>query len=220
MSLSRPRRTIAGCFAAAVLLAAALSVAGATAGTPETETFFVVVYGSRRTRAIPRRPTASRPSRRFAARPGADPLVELHHINWFSRGGHETGVPEGLATAGDRPIEPEARGESQHAEALLLARRLRVEGHAVGAVRIEGEFYERALRHIDLLEGRVPGRQVLYMQLDGVFREGPVVAPNCIHAISDIDRDEGPLRTGLAYGAEAARKVALHFRALDERGRA
>ena len=38
------------------------------------------------------------------------------------------------------------------------------------------------------------------------------MALNCIHAISDIDRDEGPLRTGLAYGAEAARKVALHFR--------
>ena len=173
VSLSRPRRTIAGCFAAAVLLAAALSVAGATAGTPETETFFVVVYGAQEDEGHPETSHCFATFARFAARPGADPLVELHHINWFSRGGHETGVPEGLATAGDRPIEPE-RGENRSTrEALLLARRRALKVTRWGPYRIEGEFYERALRHIDLLEGRVPGRQVLYMQLDGGSGRGP-----------------------------------------------
>ena len=157
VSLSRPRRTIAGCFAAAVLLAAALSVAGATEGTPETETFFVVVYGDQEDEG---HPETSHYFARFAARPGADPLVELHHINWFSRGGHETGVPEGIATAGDRPIEPEP-GENRSARCPAPGQASALKVTRWGPYRIEGEFYERALGHIDLLEGRVPGRQVL-----------------------------------------------------------
>ena len=73
-------------------------------------------------------------------------------------------------------------------------------------------MFERALRQIDLLEGRVPGRNVLYKALDLGYREGSLVrALNCIHAISDVDRERAPLRTWTSFGVEAARKVVVHL---------
>jgi hypothetical protein len=38
-----------------------------------------------------------------------------------------------------------------------------------------------------------------------------VRALNCIHAISDVDRELAPLRTWTSYGEEAARRVVVHL---------
>ena len=177
-----------------------------------TEAFFVVVYGAEEEDGHPETSHCFATFARIAEEPGTAPEIELHHINWFSPRGHETGVPHGLATPGALSVSPE-RGENRTTrEALLLARRRELRITRWGPYAIEKEFYGRALRHIDLLEGRVRGRRVLYKQLDGGFREPRIVALNCIHAVSDIDRDYGRLRTGLANGEDAARKIALHFR--------
>ena len=55
---------------------------------------------------------------------------------------------------------------------------------------------------------------VLYKAVDLGYREGPwaLAVSNCIHAVSDIDRDLAPLRTWASYGDEAARKIVLHLR--------
>ena len=205
------RRAITACSVPVALLAITLTVGEGAERTPKRETFFVVIYGAREDGGHPESSHCFATFAHFAEAAGADPAVELHHINWFSPKGHETGLPYGRVSADGHPPEPE-RGENRTTrEALLLARKRGMKVTRWGPYQIEEALYDRALRHIDLLEGRVPGRRVLYKQLDGGYREDRIVALNCIHAISDIDRDEGPLRTGVAYGEKAARRVALHF---------
>jgi len=82
-----------------------------------------------------------------------------------------------------------------------------------GPYEIDRRLFERAIRQINLLEGRVPGRTVLYKAIDLGYREGAeATVLNCIHAVSDVVREPAPLRTWATYGDEAARRVMLHLR--------
>jgi hypothetical protein len=134
----------------------------------------------------------------------SEQALELHHINWFTRLGHETGVPHGLMIDG-RLAKPEPGENRDTASALRAAKRHGLTVYRFGPYQIDESLYQRALRHIDLLEGRIPGQKVLYKQLDYGLREvDPIVALNCIHAVSDVVRKPSPCSTGLAFGREAA----------------
>jgi len=75
-----------------------------------------------------------------------------------------------------------------------------------GPFEIREELYHRALKQKKRLESGT----VYYKALDYRFR--PESAINCIHAVSDIDLDQGLLDTGAASGEEASRMVANHLR--------
>ncbi len=75
-----------------------------------------------------------------------------------------------------------------------------------GPLPIKKELYDRAVKQIDWLNA---GR-MSFVVLDRRFRgQG---ASNCMHAVSDIDVDQGFLNTGLAYGVPASQKVFNHLR--------
>lgn len=74
-----------------------------------------------------------------------------------------------------------------------------------GPYEIKAELYERAKRRVD--EIFTPGK-ILYDALAG---GRPSYSTNCIHAISDLDRDFGPLVTGTKRGYEASTAVVRHL---------
>jgi hypothetical protein len=149
---------------------------------------------------------------RESGQPLARPEVELKHINWFTPGGHETGIPHGLMVDG-KPGDPEPGENRDTACGFMCASKHKLTVYKLGPYEIEKSLYDRAQRQIDLLSGRVPGRKVLYKQLDYGFREnGEVVALNCIHAISDIVREPAPINTGFAFGREAALLNLRHLK--------
>jgi hypothetical protein len=186
----------------------ALIVAPTVAAPPRTERFYLVVYAAQEETY---HPEASHCFATFA-RIGRDPEIELRHINWFSAAGHRTGLTDGLCDSRGRPARPEPGENRTTREALALAARLGLRISRWGPYEIHQELYDRALQQIELLEGRVPGHRILYKACDLGYREGrEPSALNCIHAISDIDRDPGPLRTYTSYGEAAACRVVLHL---------
>ncbi len=200
------------------LAALLLTVGPSTEGQSGAEAYYLVVFAAQQEGFHPETShcfaTIARVFREAGGRSGAgrEPSVELHHINWFSPRGHECGVTQGLLVRDGRSAPPEPGENRTTRDALAMAMRRELRITRWGPYRIDRALYDRALRQIDLLEGRVPGRQVGYKALDIGFRESSEVrAMNCIHAISDIDRDAGILRTWTSYGDEAARHVVRHL---------
>jgi hypothetical protein len=74
-----------------------------------------------------------------------------------------------------------------------------------GPYQIKKELYDRAVEQ----EARLNSGRVLYKALDRRFRPG--TASNCIHAVSDLDIDNGILHTGPGRGDEASNMVAQHL---------
>jgi hypothetical protein len=77
---------------------------------------------------------------------------------------------------------------------------------AWGPFQIKKELFDKAMRQIQRLESG----QVLYKAMDRAYRPG--VATNCIHAISDINDQQGLLFTGASRGESASQAVLIHFR--------
>lgn len=200
--------------------AALLTALGGATGRA-TEAYYMVVFAAQEAN----NPVTSHCFATFARLTGAggsggESRVELHHINWFSLRGHQTGSTRGLVEADGRPTRPEPGANRTTREALLLAHRWGLRVTRWGPYEIDRGLFERALRQIDLLEGRVPGRRVLYKAIDLGWRDGQEVkALNCIHAISDVDAEPAPLRTWTSYGAGASRRVIVHLgRWIKDRG--
>jgi hypothetical protein len=82
-------------------------------------------------------------------------------------------------------------------QTLSFARGLSARVYEWGPYRIRPELYERSLRQIERLDS---GR-IQYKALDGAWR--PDAASNCVHAVSDIDADDGYLTVDGAYGVAA-----------------
>jgi hypothetical protein len=78
--------------------------------------------------------------------------------------------------------------------------------YAWGPYQIKEELYERARRQEAILNSGA----VLYKAVDEKFRPGP--ASNCIHAVSDIDMDNGVVHVGREWGEPASRAVIEHLR--------
>jgi hypothetical protein len=74
-----------------------------------------------------------------------------------------------------------------------------------GPYRIGKELYDRALTQ----EERLRSGRVQYKAIDRNYRPQ---ASNCIHALSDIDTDNGFLHVGPEWGEAASRDVANYLR--------
>jgi hypothetical protein len=196
-------------------LLCATSIGRTSAGAERTtEKFYMVVYGAQEEGVNPLSSHCFATFARIIAKDdaGSEPIAELRHINWFSRRGHETGLTHGVFEDDGRPVEPESGENRTTRDALFLAHRRGLWVTRLGPFEVDRELYARAWRQIDLLEGRIPGRRVLYKTLDLGYREGPCAsALNCVHAISDIDRERGAPRTLACYGESAARRIVLHL---------
>ncbi len=90
-------------------------------------------------------------------------------------------------------------------DTLLHATAIKAEVSMWGSFRIKKELYEQALRQ----EARLKKGDIDYKALDNRFR--PNTAMNCIHAVCDIDTDNGLLPTGTAHGNDASYMVLTHL---------
>jgi len=122
--------------------------------------------------------------------------VEEHTISWIAQ-------TKEIVVARAKP-EPGVNLSLK--ESLVLATSLEEKVSMWGPFEIKKELYDRALKQIDRLESN----KVEYKAIDLRFR--PESASNCIHAVSDIDADDGLLETGTACGDEASQAVATHLR--------
>jgi hypothetical protein len=177
------------------------------------ETFYLVVFAAQEEEGYhPETSHCFATFARIVEPEGSEPVVELHHINWFSRRGHRTGVTHAVFEDDGTPTRPEPGENRTTREALLLASLHGLKVTRWGPFEIARELHERALQQVDLLEGRIPGRRILYKAFDIGCRESDAnVALNCVHAISDVDREGGPLRTWTRYGEGAASLVVQHL---------
>lgn len=107
---------------------------------------------------------------------------------------------------------PEPGANLSLKDSLDWAVRLGLGIYKWGPFEISKELYDRAVGQIQLLERG----ELQYVMLDANYR--PQWATNCIHAVSDIDRDNGLLDSGIERGEEASHLIGLFLRRwiLDE----
>jgi hypothetical protein len=123
-------------------------------------------------------------------------LEAVHTISW---------MPRSLDIVIVRP-RPEEGTNLDLPETLRWAESLGARVYVWGPYQIEEELYERARRQESILNSG----SVLFKAIDERFRPGP--ASNCIHAVSDIDMDNGILHVGRQWGTGASRAVVEHLR--------
>lgn len=75
-----------------------------------------------------------------------------------------------------------------------------------GPYQVKKEMHDRAEKQVARLEKGTIG----YRAVDNLLR--PEKASNCIHAVCDIDADDGLLETGTAFGRAASSLIVKHFR--------
>jgi ABC-type phosphate/phosphonate transport system substrate-binding protein len=143
--------------------------------------------------SVPRRSQYSHTFATFIKSSGGS--VEAHTISWLPK---------------SKQIEI-ARTQSEPGRNLDLQQTLAF-SHDIsarvyewGPYRIRPELYERGLRQIE----RLSSGRIQYKALDGAWRLGAV--SNCIHAVSDIDADDGPLTVDGAYGLPASARIIEHL---------
>jgi hypothetical protein len=101
--------------------------------------------------------------------------------------------------------QPEPGRNLSLEESLQLAESLDATVYMWGPYRIEKELYERAVTQVQ----RLNKKTIAYKVVDVGFR--PTEASNCLHAVCDIDADDGLLQTGLAYGEIGTDMVVRHL---------
>ena len=143
--------------------------------------------------SVPRRVQYSHTFATFIKSSGGS--VEAHTISWLPRSKHI----EVARTQG----EPGMNLDLQ--QTLRFARGVGARVYEWGPYRIRPELYERSLRQIK----RLNSGRIQYKVLDGAWR--PDAVSNCIHAVSDIDADDGYLTVDDAYGAAASACVVEHL---------
>jgi hypothetical protein len=124
-----------------------------------------------------------------------DDQLEAHTISW---------MPGSLEIAVLRRT-PEPGVNLDLSATLGWARSVRARVSMWGPYRIAKELYDRVLTQ----EERLRSGRVLYKAIDRNYRPQ---ASNCIHALSDIDIDNGFLHVGPEWGEAATRDVANHLR--------
>jgi hypothetical protein len=181
-----------------VLISLASGVHAVRAADPKAdETYYMVIF------AWQQDPNAPRFAHTFASFLKAagpvdspDAKVEVHTISWmpatldivlltrFSEAGTNLDLPA----------------------SLRLARDFGARVSMWGPYRIKKDLYDRAVQQ----EARLNKGAVEYKAFDAKFR--PRTAVNCIHAVSDIDADDGLLQTGRECGESASQLVARHLK--------
>ena len=122
--------------------------------------------------------------------------IESHTISWF---------PRSLDIVVVRWWPEEGRNLGLRAT-LEWAESVGARVSMWGPFAIEEELYDRALAQ----KARLESRSIQYKAVDEKFR--PEEASNCIHAVSDIDRDQGLLHVGRNWGEPASQLVVNHLK--------
>jgi hypothetical protein len=120
--------------------------------------------------------------------------IDSHTISW---------MPRSLQVKLVR--RPEEGVNLDLKDTLRHAKELKCEVSMWGPFHIKKELYDRAFKQ----ETRLKKGDIDYKALDVRFR--PDTAMNCIHAVSDIDTDNGLLETGTARGNDASLVVLKHL---------
>jgi hypothetical protein len=161
--------------------------------TSDTASYYMIVYAYQTT---PNKPKYSHTFATFIkSSKQDDSAFEAHTISWLPRTLNIVVLR--------RDSEPGVNLDLHKTIELGLSYGGRVSQW--GPFQIQPELYERALAQIDRLESGAIG----YKALDREYRLGG--ASNCIHAVSDIDTDNGILVTGLDRGDAAAAAVVEHL---------
>src|ERR1700687_729114 len=143
------------------------------------ESYYMIVYGAQRTPNVPRF-THTFATFVKATGEGNDKTkykVEEHTISWIAK-------TKEIVVARAKP-EPGVNLSLK--ESMDLAASLEEKVSMWGPFEIKKDLYDRALKQIDRLESAKVG----YKAIDLRFR--PETAINCIHAVSDLDADDGLL---------------------------
>jgi hypothetical protein len=124
-----------------------------------------------------------------------DNPIEIHTISW---------MPQSLEIVilRRRP-EPGVNLDLESSLRWAASKSIRVS--MWGPYQINKELYDRAVEQ----EARLNSGLVLYKAVDRRFRPG--TASNCIHAVADLDTDNGLLHSGQGRGDAASSQVAQHL---------
>lgn len=125
---------------------------------------------------------------------GSGKILETHTISW---------MPESLVVR--LLARPEPGVNLDLKASLQLGNRTRAGITMWGPYEIKKELFDRAVQQ----ESRLKRGAIAYKAIDRRFRPGS--ASNCIHALSDIDMDNGLLDTATAHGDEASYMVLRHL---------
>jgi hypothetical protein len=160
--------------------------------------YFVVVFASQGDINLPR---FSHTFATFIKASGQGPRpetysLETHTISWS---------PASMVVRAVRFI-PEPGVNLDLPASLRWAQTLGAHISRWGPFEIRKELYDMARAHIARLEAGA----FEYKTLDLGVR--PRIASNCIHAVCDIDQEDGLLNTGVWYGEKASCLVVQHFR--------
>jgi hypothetical protein len=173
-------------------------VAGAPASAQEaTESYYMVIFSAQANSRDPRR-THSFATFVKAIGTGdlaKDSQTEVHTISW---------MPRSLDIVVLRR-RPEPGINLDLASSLRWAESRNSRVSMWGPYQINKELYHRAIQQ----EARLNSGLMLYKAIDRRFRPG--TASNCIHAVSDLDMDNGLLHSGQGRGDAASRQVAQHL---------
>jgi hypothetical protein len=126
---------------------------------------------------------------------GAKAKIEGHTISW---------MPDSLDIVVLRRLPEPGRNLSLPAT-LRLAKSFGSKVTLWGPYQIKKELYTRALAQ----EERLNKRAIMFKTVDRRFRLKS--ASNCIHAVADIDTDNGILNVGTSYGNAASQIVVQHL---------
>jgi hypothetical protein len=180
-----------------VFVPIALAMAGAPSRAQEPNSaYYMVVFSAQ---AKSNDPRLTHTFATFVKVDKSDPTTaertEIHTISWLPRSLN--------IVLFRRHPEPGANLDLESSLRWAVSRNFRVS--MWGPYEIDKGLYDRAVRQ----EAHLNSGRVLYKALDRRFRPG--IASNCIHAVSDLDIDNGLLNTGLKRGDAASRQVAQHL---------
>jgi hypothetical protein len=120
---------------------------------------------------------------------------EVHTISWLPR----SNAIRMLRRSGEPGMNLDLR------QTLENARSVQARVCCVGAYQIRPELCEKAMLQMH----RLNSGQVLYRVLDK--DDHPNRACNCIHALSDIVPERGPIPVGTNYGRDASELLVEHL---------
>jgi hypothetical protein len=121
-------------------------------------------------------------------------ITEQQTISWFPKSGIVS-----IARAAEPGVNKSL------AQSLAWAEERDLEVTLLGPYEINAELYDRVVKQVE----RLNNGELKYRCFDTMSR---ATAKNCIHALSDIDVDNGRLNTGSTRGRDATQMVVEHLK--------
>jgi hypothetical protein len=172
-------------------------VAGASRAQETNESYYMTIFSAQANSPDPRRTHCFATFVKAAGAGDAakDSPIEIHTISW---------MPQSLEIVILRR-RPELGVNLDLESSLRWAASKGSRVSMWGPYQISKELYDRAVKQ----EARLNSGLVLYKAVDRRFRPG--TASNCIHAVADLDTDNGLLHSGQGRGDAASSQVAQHL---------